>query len=150
MGIYGIVVEAMKYTDRRVNGLIRVGNDFVYPVETLLPQFKSIKQQCHKYGLKFYCGENRLRALGDNLCCCGVEGLGWRVNTANLNHILFDKKNVMYTPKMLEKGTCLVFQAIEQNALANKEIPLYTFKEKMEQKSKIPYAFMQGKKIFGL
>lgn len=147
MGIYGIVVEAMKHSLPK-KGLIRIGGDFVYPVKTLIPQFESIKRQCHRYGMKFYSGENRLRSMGDNLCCCGCEGLGWRVNTANLNHILFDKQGVNYTPLMMLKGTAYVFKSIEQNALANKEIPHFSYMEKMQQKTKEPYAYMENGKIY--
>ena len=83
----------MKYTRANVPGLVSKGPDLCYPVEILLPQYESIKRACHKYGLKFYCGENRLRALSDELCCCGIEGMGWKENKANLNHYLFDKDN---------------------------------------------------------
>lgn len=35
-------------------------------------------------------GENRLRGMGDGLCCCGVEGVpGFVGNTFNYNHFIF-------------------------------------------------------------
>lgn len=148
IGVYGVILEGMKYTKPVISGLYRSGNDFVYPVTTLLPQFKSIKAACHKYGLKFYCGENRLRALGDDLCCCGVDGLGWRVNTANLNHSLFAPETFGYTDKMQKIGTAYVFKCLEQNALSGKEIPLNSFASKMEQYKAHPYPYAEGLPAF--
>lgn len=144
IGVYGVVVEGMKFTTPKANGLVRIGNDFCYPVSTLLPHFKAIKETCHKYGLKFYCGENRLRALGDDLCCCGVEGLGWHVNTANLNHRLFDPDTFGYTETMKRQGTAFVFKCIEQTTLSAFEIAKSSFEEKMDENICKPYAFKEG------
>jgi len=147
IGVYGVVVEGMKFTTPKANGLVRIGNDFCYPVSTLLPQFKAIKETCHKYGLKFYCGENRLRALGDNLCCCGVEDLGWRVNTANLNHRLFDPDSFGYTETMKRKGTAYVFKCLEQTTFSAFEIAESSFKDKMDEYICKPYAFKEGSPV---
>lgn len=143
IGVYGIVIEGMKYT-KPIPGTVSIGNDYCYPVSTLLPQFESIKAVCHKYGLKFYAGENRLRALGDSLCCCGVEGLGWRVNTANINHKLFDPEGFKYTNLMKKAGTARVFKTLEQNSLSGKEIPFNSYMEKMEEYCAKPYAYTEG------
>lgn len=148
IGVYGIVVEGMKYTKPTIPGLVRIGNDFCYPLRILLPQFEQIKATCHKYGLKFYAGENRLRALGDSLCCCGVEGLGWKVNTANLNHRLFDRDGFAYTEAMKKVGSASVFKCVEQNALSGREIPLQTYAEKMDEYSTKPYAFAEVTQTF--
>jgi hypothetical protein len=97
-GIYGVVVEGMKYTaPPKGYSLCRVGNDFCFPLSILKPQYEVIKATCHEHGLKFFSGENRLRAMGDGLCCCGAEGMGWQLNTANLNHYLYDKKGYKFT-----------------------------------------------------
>lgn len=144
IGVYGIVLEGMKYTRPNIPGLVRIGNDFCYPVATLLLQFQSIKDTAHKYGLKFYCGENRLRALGDSLCCCGVDGMGWKVNTANLNHRLFDAESFAYTDTMQMTGTAGVFKVLEQNALSGKELPHLSFADKMEEYVAKPYAYKDG------
>lgn len=73
-GAYGIIVEGMKFAKRKA-GLEKVGADFCYKKEILQQQFIELKKEAHRYGLKFYCGENRLRTLGDDMCCCGV-GIG--------------------------------------------------------------------------
>lgn len=142
-GVHGIILEGMKYTKPRISGLVPVGNDYCYPTEVLLPQFEAIKKTAHRYGLKFYCGENRLRALSDELCCCGIEGLGWRENKANLNHYLFDRDNYRFTPKMQEVGTATAFKALEQDAISCKEIPLLSYADKMRERESRPYAYYE-------
>ena len=143
-GVHGIILEGMKYSTPVIQGLVSVGNDYCYASEVLLPQFKAIRESAHKRGMKFYCGENRLRALSDELCCCGVEGMGWKVNTANLNHALFDRPGFQFTPKMEEKGTAMAFHAMEQTTLASKELPLCSYREKMEQRVGSPYPYMES------
>lgn len=142
-GVHGVVLEGMKYTTPRIDGLISVGNDYCYPVAVLLPQFEAIKRQAHKYGLKFYCGENRLRALSDELCCCGIEGLGWRENKANLNHFLFDRDNYRFTEKMKEVGTAGVFKAIEQDTLSALEMTKQSYADKIKERERRPYAYFE-------
>lgn len=143
-GIHGVILEAMKYTKSNIDGLVSIGTDMCYPVSVLLPQYEAIKRTCHKYGLKFYCGENRLRALSDELCCCGIEGLGWKENKANLNHFLFDRDNFVYTEKMKEVGTATAWLALEQNSLAHKENSLSSYAEKMEEYTKKDYSFREA------
>ena len=86
-GAYGITVEGMKYI-KSVPGTIRVGNDMCYPAKLLRKKYAELRDECHKLGLRFYCAENRLRNMGDDLCCCGVDGLGWKTNTANVVHMI--------------------------------------------------------------
>lgn len=144
IGVYGIVIEGMKYTKAKVPGLIQVGNDLVYPVSVLLPQFRAIRAACHKAGLRFYCGENRLRVMGDDLCCCGVDGMGWKVNTANLNHIIFAPGTEEFTPAMEKEGGCGVFSSLHQNSLFHKTAKNLTFREQMMNEAKNPTQFMEG------
>lgn len=73
--------------------------------------------------------------MGDNLCCCGVDGLGWNVNTANLNHILYDKNSVNVTPAMHQTGTAMVFKATVQNALSCRGLKNLSFIETMQLSS---------------
>ena len=104
-GVYGIVVEGMKFFKKK-KGLVKIGGDYCYPVSILEDHFKKIREKAHSLGLKFYCGENRLRNMGDDLCCCGIDGLeGFKGNKANANHYLHDKENFIYTEKMREKKT---------------------------------------------
>lgn len=118
-GVYGVTIEGMKYVTKRP-GTIRLGNDFVYPEKLLLGQFVELRKKCHSLGLRFYCAENRLRYLGDSLCCCGIEGLGWRENTANLNSYLYDKKGFVFSEAQMKSGTAGVFRGIHQQPLYNK------------------------------
>lgn len=142
-GIHGVTLEAMKYTKSNIEGLVSIGSDLCYPISILLPQYEAIKKECHKYGLKFYCGENRLRALSDELCCCGIEGMGWRENKANLNHFLFDREHFVFTDKMREIGTADPWNCINQTSLAKKEIALSSYAEKMEESTRKCYAYAE-------
>jgi DNA repair photolyase len=111
-GAYGVIFEAMRFI-RKKEGLEKVAGDYVFPKERLRQDFLSLRNECHKYGLKFFSGENRLRTMGDSLCCCGFEGLeGFTPLTYNANHILLDKtgKSVVETPAMSAKGSG--FQAL--------------------------------------
>lgn len=129
IGVYGIVVEGMKYVGRRKGvKLVSIGADLCYPVELLKAHFEKIKASCHKNGLRFFCGENRLRFMGDSLCCCGIEGMGWQENKANLNHIIYDKEGVHYT-----QGQCTKpIHRIGQATLLGHYTTSSTYKEVME------------------
>lgn len=134
-GVYGIVVEGMKFVKKR-KGLIRLGADYVYPKEMLQERFEAIKKKCHEYGLKFYCGENRLRSMGDAMCCCGIDGLeGFRGNEYNLCHILNGLKPEP-TDNMKSVGTAKVFNSLIQQAGYSKFIKEYNFADLMESFSK--------------
>lgn len=111
-GAYGLTIEGMKFTSSR-QGLVKVGADFCYPESLLKHDYEIIKQQCHRYGLKFYCAENRLRSLGDSMTCCGVDGLGWEVNTFNIPRIMNGEKQTA-RERMKEIGTGYCFKAMNQ------------------------------------
>lgn len=118
-GVYGITVEGMKYQRQRP-GLIKIGGDFVFPEKILKQQFEILKAESHKHGLKFFCAENRLRSMGDSLCCCGAEGVkGFVLNKFNLNHFLYDKENYKPTQAMMQPGTAAVFKAIMQDTIGS-------------------------------
>lgn len=87
-GAHGIIFEGMKFAKKKP-GLVKCAGDWVQDVNVLRSDFEKLKAQCHKYGLKFYSGENRLRGMGDSLTCCGVADLdGFKVNEYNLSHII--------------------------------------------------------------
>jgi DNA repair photolyase len=115
-GVYGFTIEGLKVRTR-TRGMVKLGPDYVWPVETLRADFTRIRARCHELGLRFYAAENRLRALGDDLCCCGVEGLGWRVNRANLN-ALVGGKPIRYTRRMQTPGTAGAFKTLAQNVVS--------------------------------
>lgn len=108
-GVYGVILEGMKFKKKKP-GLVRLGGDFVYDYETIEAHAKALKKRAHELGLKFYCGENRLRFMGDSLTCCGCDGMeGFRVNTFNLNHILNGDLNVEPTEGQKSPGTAYAF-----------------------------------------
>lgn len=147
-GVHGVILEAMKYTKSKIEGLVSVGGDRCYPVSVLLPMYEAIKRTCHKYGLKFYCGENRLRALSDELCCCGIEGMGWKENKANLNHYLFDRENFAYTEKMREIGTAEAWGAMCQSTLGKMKLDASSYADMMGESILKDYSFREAECTF--
>lgn len=132
IGVYGIILEGMKFKKASAH-LEHLGGDSVYPLNDLEKDFSEIKKMAHSLGLKFYCGENRLRNMGDNLCCCGIEGLdGFNGNNYNLNHLLYDEKTPKPTEAMLTKGSGLVFVGLGQNTTTQNFVKDKTFKELMD------------------
>lgn len=135
-GVYGIVFEAIKM-QKKVAGMVKNGADFVYPIDLLKRKFQELKDECHKYGLVFLSGENRLRYMGDSLTCCGCGGLeGFKVNTYNLNYFVHDKEKLKTTPAMLQKDSCTCFKAMKMDSTALSVFAKSSFKEIMDTKFK--------------
>jgi DNA repair photolyase len=131
LGVYGMILEGMKYK-RSIPGMVKIGADFCYPYKTLHSDFTEIKAKAHEYGLKFYSGENRLRNMGDDLCCCGIDGLeGFKGNKANFNHFLFDEENFAYTEKMKEEGTAYFAKSIDQTTKAEQVLKSKSYEDVM-------------------
>lgn len=129
-GAHGVIVEAMKFAKKK-DGLIKVGGDWCYPLEELKWRFSEMKKEAHKHGMKFYCGENRLRSMGDDLCCCGIEGLeGFRGNNYNLNNIINGHVEKP-TEAMLKEGTADVFSSLYQMAGISQKLKNVSFKNMM-------------------
>ena len=127
-GAYGVIIEGMKF--RKIKkGLVRVGGDSVYPIGALKPKVAQIKEKAHKLGMKFYSGENRLRSMGDDLCCCGIDGLeGFKSNSFNINHIINGGEFEM-TPAMENPGTAVCFKTCYQQAGSWAKIKDMSFKD---------------------
>ena len=103
-GVYGIVLEGMKYKTKRKN-TTRFEGDNVLNLPLLKSSFGRIKSEAHEQGLVFLCGENRLRSMGDSLTCCGCDGLeGFAVNTYNINSFNCGRKTAP-TEAQKKKGT---------------------------------------------
>jgi DNA repair photolyase len=131
-GVYGVVVEGVKM-QKKMPGLIKIGADFCYPKKLLKHKFLEIKKECRKHGLAFFCGENRLRGMGDSLCCCGTEGLdGYRHNTANLNHYLYERENYKFTEQMETRGTAMAFRSIAQRTVAARALSQSSYADIMQ------------------
>lgn len=132
-GVYGITFEALKM-QKKSKGLERNGGDFVYPLKLLKPLFTELKEVCHKYGLKFYCGENRLRGLGDSLSCCGCDNMeGFTPNLYNLNQKIYNPAECVCTNKMQNGDTGGVFnELVQATALKIKKDKNVSFKQMMD------------------
>lgn len=135
-GVYGITIEGMKYI-KKMRGTILLNGDHVYPSSLLRKDFSEIKERCHKLGLRFFCAENRLRTMGDDLCCCGIEGLGWRTNTGNLVHMLYDKENVRFSEGQRTQDTRMLLHMVKQHTLVGVYGEKTSFYQLMQDMSKI-------------
>lgn len=131
-GVYGVVVEGMKFYKGK-KGMVKVGGDNCYPLQVLKPQFEAIRAEAHRCGMKFYSGENRLRAMGDSMCCCGIDGLeGFTGNDYNLCMML-NGKNPKPTENMKKVGTGGCFQSLHQSAGTSGKIRQQSFYGLMQE-----------------
>lgn len=129
-GVHGVIVEGMKFAKKKP-GLIKVGADFVYDKNILKEHFEQLRDEAHKHGLKFYVGENRLRTMGDSMCCCGIEDLpGFKPNSYNLCHIL-NNKDYNVTEGMKKTNTAFCFTSIYQTTLGHKMLEGKTLEDFM-------------------
>ena len=146
-GAYGIILEGMKFAKAK-KGLVRVGGDCCYPLDVLRRDFERIKAECHKYGMKFYSGENRLRAMGDSMTCCGIDGLeGFKGNDYNVCMIM-NGQNPQPTEKMKEIGSGGCFKTLYQSAGSGAKIRAQSFYGLMQKELRDKGEFYE--KVFGL
>ncbi len=130
-GVYGVTVEGLKCRTAEP-GMVKLGPDFVWPVDGLRSDFEALQNRCHKLGLRFYVAENRLRSLGDDRCCCGIDGLaGFVPNAANLNSLLYGGR-IPYTRRMRQTGTAGAFKACAQDAVSTAALAGLSYAEGME------------------
>ena len=129
-GAYAIIVEGMKFA-RKKDGLVKVGGDWCYPLDDLGERFAEMKAEAHKLGMKFYSAENRLRPMGDHLCCCGIDGMpGFKANNFNINNIINGHVEKP-TEGMQQKGTAKVFGSLYQMAGVSQGLKDLSFKDMM-------------------
>ncbi|MBQ7348451.1 MAG: radical SAM protein [Clostridia bacterium] len=125
-GAYGVIVEGMKFLNKR-QGTVKIGGDFLYPYERIKTDILALKERAHELGLKFYSGENRTRELGDSLTCCGIDGLdGFVGNHFNLNHIINGERPVP-TEKQKEVGTAICFRGLHQRTIMELQLQQQSF-----------------------
>lgn len=131
-GVYGIVAEGMKFAKAKP-GMVRIGGDSCYPKDVLERDFLRIKQEAHRNSLRFFSGENRLRAMGDDMCCCGIENLpGFKGNDYNLCMIV-NGKNPEPTRRMKNVGTGGCFKSLRQSAGTSGKIAKQSFYGLMQE-----------------
>lgn len=129
-GAYGVIVEGFK-SFKAFKGSVKVGNDYAYGKETLESHFTKIREACHSFGLAFLCGENRLRAMGDSLTCCGCSGLdGFEPNAFNLAHLANGDERKP-TEAMLRAGTANAFSGMFQEAGIRRWLGAISFDDAM-------------------
>lgn len=148
-GAHGVILEGMKFYKKKP-GLEKLADDFVYPLERLKMDFESIKDEAHRNGMKFYSGENRLRMLGDDPCCCGIDGLeGFKGNDYNIC-MLINGQEPEPTERMKEIGSGMCFSSLFQTTKALRQIRNMSFygimqKELMEKPDYYREVFGIGK-----
>lgn len=131
-GVYGIVYEAVKM-QKKTAGMVKNGADYIYPMEILTRKFRELKQECHRHGLVFLSGENRLRGMGDSLTCCGCDGLpGFRVNKYNLNYYIHAPDQLSSTAAMEKKDTSQCWRALRMKTETGRVLKNASFKEMMD------------------
>lgn len=70
--------------------------------------------------------------MGDSLCCCGIDGLGWQENKYNLNHFLYDKDGYIPTDNMKMEGTSYCFQSLKQESKTREVLKRLSFASCMD------------------
>ncbi len=128
-GAYGVIVEGYVSTKKQ-KGMQRDGKKYDFSLDILVPMYKKIREECHKHGLRFFCGEDRVRFLGDSLSCCGTENLEtFKPNTYNIEHLAHDTAEP--TERMKEHGGVYCFKSRNQCVAWWNEIKGKTFEELM-------------------
>ena len=113
-GIYGISISAF-YSFKKQKGMTKYGRTYQFSNDFLFPRYKEIKEECHKYGIEFLCSECGLDHMGDNLNCCGCNGLdGFTPNTFNVSHLAYDDIKPEATTAMKSTDTWQPFKGIGQ------------------------------------
>lgn len=126
-GIYGVIVEGY-VSNRKRDNMQRYGSKYFYDYHILFEHFKQIKDVCHSVGLRFFCGEDCLRWLGDDLTCCGTENLsGFKPLTYNVEHLAFGKAEC--TKAMTEQDGHQPFKSLRMTSEFANTIKGKNFKE---------------------
>lgn len=134
-GAYGVIIEGFstRRKAKRIGKMEWNGSRFQYPIDILAERFKEIREEAHKCGLKFFCGETRLQFLGDDLTCCGTMGLdGFTPNKYNLPHLAYDEMAPIPTEQMKLPKTARPFRSVDQRTEWYNKVKGKSFAEMME------------------
>lgn len=113
-GVHSISISAY-YSKKKQRGMTRYGNAYVFSNDFLYPKYTEIKNECHKHGIEFLCSECGLDHMGDNLNCCGCNGLeDFKGNDFNVSHLAYDEIEPEATEAMKQIDTYQPFKAIGQ------------------------------------
>lgn len=114
-GAYGVIAEGFA-TRHKYKGMIRLASKYVFPTDILAEQHRAIKEKCHENNLKYFCGEDRLRFLGDSLTCCGTMGLDtFKPTKFNTIHLAYDDIDITPTDAMQQPKTFRPFRSVNQS-----------------------------------
>lgn len=114
-GAYGIILEGFK-TKKKHKGMIKDGSRYQFSFDTLSSHFKKIKAEAHKNGLVFYCSDDGLDHLSDDLLCCGTTGLeDFKPNYYTMSYVAYQPEKAVPTEPMNETGTTRPFRSFYQS-----------------------------------
>ncbi len=122
-GIDGLVVEGLKDRTKLVDGMVRVGGEYVYPIDVLFEKYNEIKKECKKNNIRFFVGENRLRWMGEDVNCCGVAHIeGFESsNKLNITQMFFYKYITFSNIKAYDgKNVQGIYQSTKQHMALRK------------------------------
>ena len=132
-GIYGIIVEGWKSRKKQV-GMVKSGVHFVFPIELLAKHFKDIKQAAHENGLMFWCSDDGLDHLSDDIICCGTYGLdNFKPNLYTMSQMAYYPETAIPTEAMKQKGTTRPFKGIMQTQAWNLYVKSKSFYDMMQE-----------------
>ena len=132
-GIYGVIVEGYK-TKKKHKGLVKAGSRYKFPMPILAEHFKQIKAEAHKNGLMFWCSDDGIDCLSDDLICCGTYGLeNFKPNNYTLSQIAYNPETAIPTEAMKEIGTTRPFRSIRQSQAWELHIKNKSFVDMMNE-----------------
>ena len=113
------------------NGMYKFAGSWLYKKEILAKSYYKIREECHKYGLKFYCNEHSLKhVLGDSYLCCGTEGMeDIFIPNKYRADAIFEGENPEPTNGMKRKGSAYLFRQANQNTVFGNMVTRMSFEE---------------------
>ena len=133
-GAYAVMVGSY-ITKKKTKGMTRYGGNYFFPLELLVPKYREIKQECHKYGLQNVFCEDGMGHWTDECGCCATNGLeGFRRNKYNTNYLALDDIPPEPTEAMKRTDTYRPFKAIGQNQIFAKTVEGKSFADLMIEK----------------
>lgn len=133
-GAYAITLEGLRLPSM-VKNFVKVGNNYKYGYDVILPHFERIRNACHKNGLAFLSTESDILPP-DSFECCGTENLdGFKTNKFNLGRL---QNGCCGQPSnaQKQKGTAMAFKACMQCSKASQFLRSISFEDFIKLKLK--------------
>lgn len=132
-GIFGLIVEGYK-TKKKQRGLVKDGSRYKFPMDILAKHFKQIKAEAHNNGLMFWCADDGLDSLCDDIICCGTYGLdNFKPNRYTMSQLAYTPDTAIPTEAMKQIGTTRPFRSIRQSQAWELHIKDRSFVDMMEE-----------------